>query len=221
MNKEAIRRDIEAAVLNPPEGRVANAWLHVRLASSRLDLALETKPMAKLHAEVKDLYQMHATLFWAYCHPENWTEDGKPREYLPAQFAKWWAKKAQYLVAAECPPDFDVLMRQGRPAAGPDERQSIGTAVAYVLAARSKLIEDFSPISTVSKAYKVEKRTIYRWIKEFDFVEVKDFLHGVPPSEHGAKLTELFRVQAQHYAIAGRGSAAIRERASKRKPAKK
>ena len=121
------------------------------------------------------------------------------------------------LIAGKIPDDVSPLVkRRGAPKIGPDEQKDIGLAVAYVKAARSKLIKDHSPIETVAKKFKVTHRAASRWASELSWIEPVMFLDGIPTAEYASVLLERFSQAAKRYSELGHTNSAIRKRASKR-----
>ena len=166
------------------------------------------------------------------------------QERLAEHLRQWWKATSDLLLAAvhlevhfglrPDPPPYELLTKlsvtsadiangnipvlvsgvvlAGRTKAWDAERRDIGKAVRYVEAANAGTITDRKHNATVRKAYGVSAPTVRQWCQQREY-----YLYRLPTFAEAPDrvVREMFEAGAR-YRVFGRGTEAIRLRASKR-----
>jgi hypothetical protein len=169
------------------------------------------------HSVIQDLFRTTAFVLRAYRHPANWI-NGRPKEHLPKEFTYAIERQVDYIAQGQLPDPIRDCIEANRPRVGPQERDDILWAVIYCHAVRKGLIEDSSPIETVTREYGVSRRTVMRWNRQNRAVNLNEGLRHFAPSEAPALFASEMRKAGKHYRRDGRSSAAIAFRNRKRHP---
>jgi len=197
---------------------VAEAFRYLQAAAAKLNSALENGTRKELTQAARDFHETASWVMGAYCHSKNW-RDGVPIEHFPVALAREMFKRYQYAAVGKVPFLIQIATGPGQPAPGPDERMAIGTAVAYIKAARKKLISDPFPIRIVADKYGVSLDTVKRWLRKYttDTADWDAVLKRYADDNMLPTLRPAMEEAGRRQKIAGRGSSAIRARGSKRR----
>lgn len=84
---------------------------------------------------------------------------------IPFELLLVLSKTADHLRRGIVPETIAVVVGPGRPAIGPTEERHISYASAYVVAARSGLLFDPTPIKTIAELYRVSRQAVQAWAK--------------------------------------------------------
>ncbi|MBM4073846.1 MAG: hypothetical protein FJ271_33750 [Planctomycetes bacterium] len=166
----------------------------------------------------RDFFAFASLVLRAYCLPKNWPDgaDGTPREHVPLTLVNFVANQFDYLTTGRLPEPMADALKQGRHAAGPDEKRDMAIAAAYIAAARAGQVDDSSPIQTVARTYGIDPRTVKGWRKALSWVSPSDFFPQKPPHEHGSLMRQAMLDAGNRYSIAGRSAKAVLKRQRKR-----
>ncbi len=126
---------------------------------------------------------------------------------LPIELVQVFSKTAESLAVGACPLFIEDAVSRGRTGLVPTERRDIEYAVAYVTAARAKLISDDTPIKTISSWFGVTARAVHGWAKKHQVPDPAKKVHG-----YIEVLPKRAEEAGQRYKIAGRSTKAISAR---------
>ena len=173
----------------------------------------QRKPSRELNQAV---FRALAVVLRAYHLPANWPAGASPpTEYLPRQIAYDIANYFEYMAAGQLPGPIRDAIEPNRPRAGPQETGDVAVAVSYIRAARKGIVEDHRAVKTIAHRYGVHPGSVKRWMAKHS--SLKFDTRGQSALQIEAAMSEA----AERYKVAGRSTAAIRYRDSKRLLSKK
>jgi hypothetical protein len=152
-------------------------------------------------------------------YERNAVDGFKSNTPLPAELISDLKSLAGFLAVGKIPRLIELVRKEGRTKPTPPERLDMIIAILYVAAAkdgirrngRTMKIIDPSPIKTVANAYRVEKRTVQKWYREYSV----DIASAIPLDS--TNLKKLLLIAGEQYQKIGRSQEAIRLRANKRR----
>lgn len=146
-----------------------------------------------------------SALFALYSSPQNW-RNGDPIRIIPPGTIGRLGELAGFFAAGVIPDRIRHVAKPGRTLPTPPELRDLSFAVAYVVAAKAKKIQDPTPVKTVSDNYGVNRRTVQGWVATVTPIDIDP-----------AKLLERMQNAGERYKEQGRSQAAIKRRETKRR----
>jgi len=153
-------------------------------------------------------YKAWAELLKLYAQPKNFLR-GSALNIMPPMLALQLADMCDYLGRGKIPEPVADCAAPGN-LVGPDEERDIRRAVAYVLAAKNGLIDDASPVKTVTTLFGCkDRKSVQGWVLKYQ-AEI-----GSADKKTASEIEAQMRAAGKNYSLAGRSQNSISRRSDK------
>jgi hypothetical protein len=191
------------------------------LEAARKDLrrALETTSEDQRREAAREYWKILGLLFDHYRRRANWkngtpsdlaTIAVKPELAIPPIVARNLANLLLTLGTGVVPETMLDVVGPGAAGIGPYEETDHITAAIYVHAAKRGVLADRAPVKRVAEAFGVSRETVRNWCNAHPDIDSNPHLN---PS----LVEEAMLIAGARYRQVGRGEAAVRKRARKRR----
>lgn len=152
--------------------------------------------------ENREFWEATANVLAAYVSEKKSVNFGKVHEDFPPMVAVYIERALRIFLAGVTPESLSRLLRPGAPSTMPGEVSDKKSAVCYIEAVRSGLIDDRSPNKTICDNFGVKPQTVRDWCKIFPD-NLVDFLPDAAPDDRAEIIANRMQRAGRRFQQAG------------------